>query len=110
MPGYYRTDKYKDRPRSASGLKGVLYFPRCTRKPWRAYGRFKGQFVNIGYFETKEVAARKYNLWVMKRYGAEAYLNPITASESRHQEQPRRNCPAHASRHPLHAGSRLAQE
>ena len=78
MPGCYRTDKYKDRPRSASGLKGVLYFPRCTRNPWRAYGRHHGQFVNIGYYPTKEAAARAYNLWCVRHYGADAYLNPIT--------------------------------
>ena len=68
---------WKNPPRTRCGLKGVLYFPRCKSGPWKAYYRHHGQYVCIGYFPTKEEAARAYNLAVMKAYGREAYFNPI---------------------------------
>jgi hypothetical protein len=78
MPyGIFPRHKYRDPPRSRSGLKGVVYFPRCTRKPWKAYGRRKGQYVCIGYYPTKEEAARAYNRWALQLFGPTAYLNRV---------------------------------
>lgn len=79
MPtGHFPRNTHRLPPRSRSGLKGVLYFPRCPKKPWKAYGRHHGQYVCIGYFETKEQAAREYNKWAIRFKGKDSYFNPIT--------------------------------
>ena len=78
MPyGVYPRQKFRDPPRSRSGLKGVIHFPRNPNKPWKAYGRHHGQYVCIGYFATKGEAAAAYNEWALKAYGPTAYLNPL---------------------------------
>src|SRR5438067_1302394 len=74
MPsGHYPRDQQP--PRSRSGLKGVISFPRHASKPWKVYGRHHGQYVCIGYFATKEEAAAAYDRWALQKYGPETYLN-----------------------------------
>ncbi len=67
--------RYTAPPNNRSGLKGVLYFPRCTKKPWKAYIRKNGWYLCIGYFPTKEQAAEAYNREAKKHYGRGCYLN-----------------------------------
>lgn len=53
------------RSRSKSGYYGVCYHRdrNCPalKKPWKAYYRKHGQQICVGYFPTKEEAARAYN-------------------------------------------------
>lgn len=72
-------DGHKRPPYSKSGLKGVYYHPYCS-KPWKAYYRHHAQYVCIGYFKTRLEAAIAYNKAMIKKWGSEAYLNPITQS------------------------------
>jgi hypothetical protein len=69
--------RYQDRPRTRSGLKGVIYHPHTTKKPWKAYGRHQGWYVTIGYYSSKHEAAIAYNRWALKTHGRNAYLNPL---------------------------------
>jgi hypothetical protein len=78
MPsGLYQRQKFTEPPRTRSGLKGVIRCANLTYKPWKAYGRHHAMYVTIGYFATKEEAAKAYNLWALKIYGPKAYFNPI---------------------------------
>jgi hypothetical protein len=78
MPsGLYDRQKFRDPPRTRSGLKGVIFCPHLRVKRWKAYGRQKGWYMTIGYFETKEQAADAYNQWALKIHGPTAYLNPL---------------------------------
>lgn len=78
MPtGHFPRHKYRNPPHCRSGFKGVIFCPHTQRKPWKAYGRQHGQFVCIGYFETKEEAGEAYNAWALRVYGPTAYLNPV---------------------------------
>ena len=78
MPtGIFDRQTHKRPPKCKSGLKGVLYFPRSSKKPWKAYGRHHGQYVCIGYFPTKEDAAKAYNEWALRAYGPDTYLNSL---------------------------------
>lgn len=43
---------------NSSGFKGVSYFKQTGR--WRARLRYEGKDINIGYFETAEMAALAY--------------------------------------------------
>ncbi len=64
MPsGIYDRQKYKNPPKSKSGLKGVLYTPttmgrdrrrQLPKRPWKAYIRKNGWYLCLGYFATKE--------------------------------------------------------
>ena len=78
MPyGVYRRQTVRDPPRTRSGLKGVIYHPHTTRRPWKAYGKQHGMYVTIGYFRTKVAAAEAYNVWAKRVFGPTAYLNPM---------------------------------
>ena len=78
MPsGLYDRQKYKNRPESHSGLKGVIFHPRTPKKPWKASIRKHGQYVTLGYFRTQIDAAMRYNREAIRFYGPEAYLNPL---------------------------------
>lgn len=72
--------RHKDPPRCASGLKGVIHFRRGANCYWKVYGRHHGQYVTIGYFDTKEEAGAAYNDWARKVKGPGTYLNPISSS------------------------------
>jgi AP2 domain len=83
LPGFlprimtFRRNTHRLPPRSRSGLKGVIYFPRCKYSPWKAYIRHHGQYVCLGYFATKEDAARAYDAKAKQIYGEETYLNRV---------------------------------
>ncbi len=68
-------------PSSASGMKGVFFRKQLKSKPWMASitktiaGDKKTHY--IGYFATKEEAARAYNAKAAELYGEYAYLNPV---------------------------------
>lgn len=78
MPkGVFPRRKYEKPPRCKSGFKGVLYFPRCKSKPWKAYIRRHGMYLCIGYFATKVEAAAAYNRKAKEFFGERAWLNPV---------------------------------
>lgn len=56
---------------SKSGLKGVVPVSRPGTKPWRAF--IQGRL--IGYFLTKQEAAKAYNKKAKKLFGEFAHLN-----------------------------------
>lgn len=68
--------------RSKSGYRGVSYFPMADRwlrkKPWRARIKVDGHDRTIGYFVTKEEAARAWNEAALEAWGPYARLNKLT--------------------------------
>ena len=66
------TPTYKN---STSGYKGVSWYAKLQK--WAAQINIKGKRKRIGYFDTKESAARKYNEAAKEEYGEFAYLNRI---------------------------------
>ena len=58
-----------------SGYKGVAY-SKSTKNKWRAYYcPFDRKQVNIGYYDTKEEAAKAYDKAAKERWGEFAYQN-----------------------------------
>lgn len=43
-----------------SGVKGVVYHPKCTGKPWHAKINHNGRRISLGYHPTIEEAAAAY--------------------------------------------------
>jgi hypothetical protein len=89
MPsGFYDRQAWKRAPWAKSGMKGVIYQGTTVNtrgervpleRPWRAYITHQGRMVTIGYFATKDEAARAYNIQALQFYGEEAWLNPVSA-------------------------------
>ncbi|WP_179038262.1 HNH endonuclease signature motif containing protein [Limnobaculum xujianqingii] len=48
------------RGHNTSGFKGVVFHPRCSRKPWQAKIVVRGKVKSLGYYPTKEQAAEAY--------------------------------------------------
>ena|SRR3990167_1332048 len=71
----YSQNIVNSRPRSASGYKGVDFFKKL--KKWRAKLKVDGATKHIGYFNSKEEAAKAYNEFAEKHYKDYAYLNEI---------------------------------
>lgn len=65
----------KIRKDNISGYKGVNY--KTQNKKWRAYVRKDGKHCHLGYFNTKEEAARAYNKVASYLYGEFACLNKM---------------------------------
>lgn len=64
-----------DRKRSASGFRGVWFFPRNPAKPWRANIQAGGRRASLGVYSTPEQAARAYDAAAIELYGEFANLN-----------------------------------
>ena len=62
--------------RNKSGFKGVVFEPRSKRNPWVAYIKSE-KVINLGCFQTKELAAGAYNKAAKKYHGPFAWLNPL---------------------------------
>jgi hypothetical protein len=63
---------------STSGYKGVtLKKDKMRNKPWFAQINHEGRHYSIGYFFTKEEAAKAYNAKAKELFGDFARLNPI---------------------------------
>lgn len=78
MPyGVYKRNRHKKPPRTKSGLRGVIFCSALQKKPWKAYIRQHGMYFTLGYFPTKEDAARRYNSEAMRIHGFDTYLNPV---------------------------------
>lgn len=61
--------------RNSSGFKGVSY--SVGARAWKACISFKRNRIFLGYFKTKEIAAKKYNEAALKYHGNFAVLNEI---------------------------------
>jgi AP2 domain len=58
------------------GYKGVVFDSRANKgKPWRAVVSKRGKRVHLGYFLTKEAAARAYDAGAKIHHGEFAQLN-----------------------------------
>jgi hypothetical protein len=64
--------KYRN---NTSGYKGVSWNKR--KHLWRAYIKADAKQEHLGYFETKENAARSYNAAAIKYFGKFAMLNVV---------------------------------
>jgi hypothetical protein len=76
----FRPHSHRRPPKSLSGLKGVIFQKNARfelKKPWKAYLRKNGQYVCLGYFATKEDAARAYDAEAIRVYGPDTYLNRV---------------------------------
>lgn len=64
---------------NTSGFKGVfLHDPKIRlAKPWRARLRFNRENYHLGFYTTKEEAARAYNEGALKYFGKYAKLNEL---------------------------------
>lgn len=64
-------------PRAAntSGYKGVTWCK--ANKSWRAQLGLKYKCKYLGYYKSKEEAARAYNKAAIEYFGETAYLNPV---------------------------------
>lgn len=58
-----------------SGYKGVIWYNKLNK--WRAYITINKKQIHLGYFNTKEDAARAYNIAAIKYFGEFAQLNDI---------------------------------
>jgi len=58
---------------NTSGYRGVSYFP--SKKKWRAYIKFRWKRMSLGYYFTKEDAARAYDRAAVELFGEFAVLN-----------------------------------
>ena len=63
------------RQTSKSGYKGVDLYGRTGR--WRARIAARGRQINLGYYSTKEEAAKVYNEAAKKYHGKYAVLNEV---------------------------------
>jgi len=61
---------------NTSGYKGVTFWKRDNN--WKAQIRFNRKNLHIGYFQTKEKAAKAYNKKARELFGNFAYLNKLT--------------------------------
>jgi AP2 domain/HNH endonuclease len=61
--------------RSTSGYKGVTYYKPSHK--WRAQIQFDGKKKHLGYYLTKEEAAKAYNIAALEHHGEFARLNEI---------------------------------
>lgn len=61
---------------NTSGFKGV--FAHKTSGRWFAQLKYNYKSIKLGYYDTKEEAARAYNAGAIKYYGAFASLNEVT--------------------------------
>jgi len=60
---------------NTSGYKGVIFFPKNPKKPWRVQISVNGIKKHIGYFKNKVEAAVAYNSKAIELYGDFARLN-----------------------------------
>lgn len=58
---------------NTSGYKGVGWWPRQRR--WHASIQYHGEIIHLGYFKSKEAAARAYDRAARKYFGEFAYTN-----------------------------------
>lgn len=58
-----------------SGHKGVVFHPRCPRKPWQAKIAKAGKVFSLGYYPTREEAAAAYAAGAEKHAGEFARAN-----------------------------------
>jgi hypothetical protein len=58
-----------------SGYKGVMLYPQ--NKKWTSQVRFNKKCLNLGYFNTKEEAAKAYNKKAVELFGEFAFINTI---------------------------------
>ncbi len=65
---------------STSGYKGVSW--NNFHQKWMSYININKKKVHLGYFSTKEEAARAYNKVAIKYYGEFAFLNDISKGGS----------------------------
>ncbi|WP_186276540.1 HNH endonuclease signature motif containing protein [Burkholderia gladioli] len=52
-----------------SGHKGVVFHPKCPRKPWQAKIVVDGRVVSLGYYATVEEAGAAYAAGALKHAG-----------------------------------------
>jgi hypothetical protein len=72
-----KKERHKAKPQTKSGYRGVIFAPYNLSKPWKAYMTHQGQYLTLGYFETKELAAARYNEMALRIHGPETYVNPV---------------------------------
>ena len=58
---------------NTSGFKGVSFYKRLSK--WQAYVHKNGKCICLGYFETREQAAKAYDIAAKEYYGEYARLN-----------------------------------
>jgi hypothetical protein len=63
--------------RRRSRFKGVAYYPNRKDRQWRSTITVAGEQMHLGYFDTEEDAARRYNEYARKYFGEFARLNVI---------------------------------
>jgi hypothetical protein len=63
----------RKRPGNSSDYKGVSFFK--PTQSWRSYINFEGKQHSLGYYNTPEEAAIRYNEAAKKHFGEFAYLN-----------------------------------
>lgn len=63
------------RSHNTTGAKGVVFHAKCRSKPWQARITVSGQKVSLGYYESKELAARAYAAGAAKIAGDFARIN-----------------------------------
>ena len=59
------------------GFKGVQFRDDLKKKPWKAAITVNRRSKNLGYFATKELAAKAYNEAAIKYFGKFARLNEV---------------------------------
>lgn len=70
-------NSWNSKGKNRNGYKGLLYRPDNPKKPWRAAITKDAKTIHLGYFATREDAARAYNKAAIEVFGNYARLNEI---------------------------------
>jgi hypothetical protein len=62
---------------NTTGARGVSFFKNLLQKPWRSRIDINHKRLELGYFKTKEEAAKQYNKFAKEYFGEFARLNTM---------------------------------